>query len=526
MTDIPLPTTGSTNWTGWASEQEDLSDQIRNLGLVNVKNYGAVGDGTTDDTGAIQSVLTNSASGSTIFLPSGSAFRCTSGLTVPSGKRYTITGSGELLFNSTTHLTGSGRPTGLRILGSGTVLQGIRITNPNEIKGANTFGTSTYNQGIQVEANDIGIFGCTIDRWQQGITVEPNGEWANIRISGNHISNILGRGEGASDTTSENGEDGGDGIVVWGCQATITGNVVFAKAGADARIGIHTEELVTYEATPAVHSDAMVTISGNVIYGKFRRGIVSELVHQVAITGNTVADATWWAISFAGGDTPDEVDSGSITGNTILWTRLSTDNQGGAWNPPRAPIALYGGVKNAVVASNTIRVTGTAPSAFVFNGTSSTRRSVDCTVTGNTVSVDGGSMPIGFLVNGVSQNLRILNNTVIGFSSMGAYVTGDPIEVSGNHFDGLTSPASSYGIRCDNSQLGTVSGNTIRRVTTGINWVNSSYARINDNTVESVTTGVELFGSTNCVVTGNVFKSATTKLSNSGGTGNVVANNL
>lgn len=60
--------------------------------LINVKDYGAVGDNLTDDTAAIQAALTAGA-GNTVYFPKGS-YRVTSGLSVPN--RTTILGVGPV----------------------------------------------------------------------------------------------------------------------------------------------------------------------------------------------------------------------------------------------------------------------------------------------------------------------------------------------------------------------------------------------------------------------------------------------
>jgi hypothetical protein len=134
-----------------------------------------------------------------------------------------------------------------------------------------------------------------------------------------------------------------------GAQATIVGNVVNAKAGTDARTGIHEEALAPYEATRAPHSHSLVTISGNLVYGQFRRGIVSEGVTSAAITSSTIADATWWGIAVTQGG-----DDVTVVGNSILWTRTAGDLQGSAWSPGRGAIRVYGTANRTLVANNTI----------------------------------------------------------------------------------------------------------------------------------------------------------------------------
>src|SRR2546421_7764397 len=65
----------------WASANSDKV-QFRNPGWIDVRNYGAVGDGSTDDTSAIQSAITAAiAIGGTVYVPHGT-YKITSTLTL------------------------------------------------------------------------------------------------------------------------------------------------------------------------------------------------------------------------------------------------------------------------------------------------------------------------------------------------------------------------------------------------------------------------------------------------------------
>jgi hypothetical protein len=95
VTDIPLPPKGSTDWIGWGGEQEELSDAARELdaSFVTVTEYGAVGDGIADDTGAIQAAI-NSASA--LHFPAGT-YRTTGTLTLRSESSYMFAGRGAVI---------------------------------------------------------------------------------------------------------------------------------------------------------------------------------------------------------------------------------------------------------------------------------------------------------------------------------------------------------------------------------------------------------------------------------------------
>jgi hypothetical protein len=62
---------------------------------VNVKAYGAIGDGTTDDTAAIQAAITAAlTAGNVVFIPAGT-YKITSTLTVTEGHYFRMYGSGK-----------------------------------------------------------------------------------------------------------------------------------------------------------------------------------------------------------------------------------------------------------------------------------------------------------------------------------------------------------------------------------------------------------------------------------------------
>lgn len=86
--DVSLRTAKATGTT----EVRTLGDRFADA--VNVKDFGAVGDGVTDDTSAIQQAVSlGNSSGSTVFVPAGN-YRVTSTITVPAGG-CKIKGSGN-----------------------------------------------------------------------------------------------------------------------------------------------------------------------------------------------------------------------------------------------------------------------------------------------------------------------------------------------------------------------------------------------------------------------------------------------
>ena len=75
-------------------EWKDLPGQrlVESL-VLDVKDYGAKGDGVTNDAAAIQAAVDAGATGGTVYFPAGT-YRCTSDITV--GNSVTLRGAGDL----------------------------------------------------------------------------------------------------------------------------------------------------------------------------------------------------------------------------------------------------------------------------------------------------------------------------------------------------------------------------------------------------------------------------------------------
>lgn len=114
---------GSGN-TGWRPLQSSL-------GVFNVKDYGAVGDGTTDDTTAIQAALDAAAAagGGVVEVPTG-LYKFTSSLTV--GEQITLRGRGYAISTGASNrapacLLKNGTFTGVDLTGASSGLEMIQV---------------------------------------------------------------------------------------------------------------------------------------------------------------------------------------------------------------------------------------------------------------------------------------------------------------------------------------------------------------------------------------------------------------
>lgn len=347
----------------------------------------ATGDGTTDDTAAINALLANAPAGSVIYFPGQYTFKCTDQLAV--AKKLYLTGPGLLNFTA-----GITNKSAIAITANGCQAVGLNLKNPNMLQSP----TGGRNVGISVAANEFIAMGNVVELFQNGIAVSSGGEYENIIISNNRIKDCLGAGGGRGSGSSQ-GEDRGDGIVIWGTQATVTGNIVNCLAGQDGRIGIHGEALDGFAAAPPPtgYYHSMMNFVGNTVYGQFRRGLVFEGIDNGCITANSVADSTWWNIALAVG-----CKSCVVAGNSIIATRTALDDQGYSWSVNRAALAVYGKCYDCTFTGNRVRFAPGCAGVYGFNmqGTNSNK-----TITGITSANPG---VVTSAAHGFSNGQRIM----------------------------------------------------------------------------------------------------------------------
>jgi len=151
----------------------DVNDYVYNNPAINVKDYGAVGDGTTDDTAAIQAAIAAAAvyPVSDVRFPSGN-YRTTSTLTLPdtAGRNFTLKGFGNASYGSVLSgvLITADHTNGpvIRMSSSGQRLENLVIT----ASASRTAGAQGSNYGVLIEPPDssgaeisgAGLFNVTV----------------------------------------------------------------------------------------------------------------------------------------------------------------------------------------------------------------------------------------------------------------------------------------------------------------------------------------------------------------------------
>jgi hypothetical protein len=118
--DILSNTTGHDH-SGAADHGVLLKTSAINLGLFNVLDYGAVGDGTHDDTTAIQAAITACPASGTVLFPTPSSYYKTTAPLVVSANRIT------LICHATAMIVNVSTGDVIQITGTGVTLEGLYI---------------------------------------------------------------------------------------------------------------------------------------------------------------------------------------------------------------------------------------------------------------------------------------------------------------------------------------------------------------------------------------------------------------
>jgi putative cofactor-binding repeat protein len=465
---------GSAEYGNWDSEiyaQSQVAYNVKSAG------YAAAGNGSTDDTVAIQAALTDArvAGGGTVYLPPGT-YIISSGLVI--GDNTRLDGNATIKYKTDASNAGF-----------------IGVSNYDTTNG----NTNIAISNLTIDGNKTGRASDTASHLIRIISADAH-SCTNIRIQNNRLinpafaaiqlMNVVG-GHVTGNTIDETGRDS---ITVWfnSSDIQISGNVI-TNSGDDC-IALNSE--VTSHSGTQI---ARVSITGNTCQQDpatlLGSGIRIAGALDVTCTGNTIGYTQGWGIL---------IEGGFLTGSSMPSQRVS-------------------------VTGNTIRAAGTSNSGA--GGIATSQSSSAITINGNIVG--------GYYSNGIQLATKALvSNNYVGTgqtsSSVGIYANSTYVVMSGNQID----QTQSNGVQIANEKC-IVTGNTFFEccqqqaggayvvVNAGVN-----RAVVNGNTFQRTshgTYGVRLAtgAGTGHVVTGNIGQGFAGGNEFSDGTSgtNVIANN-
>lgn len=257
--------TGITGWVPLARER-----------VANVKDYGAKGDGTTDDTAAIQAALSSTATD--VFFPQGT---------------YRIVDSNQ---NGTAVLTSAVDGRTIRgpgvITATSRVFKVLTVTGDDSVVSLNIDGNGFISDGILVEnALNPKVIGCRIkdldgktDWSAYAIRVKLDGMDTECEIAFNHVTNAVAAG----DATSGNGIGMCRGIQVQGNQDMTKRSWVHNNFLTEIN-GEEGDSLIAYCFGSSAYRTLPVVFENNVV-DKWTRRAVKVQANGVIIRGNTFSN--------------------------------------------------------------------------------------------------------------------------------------------------------------------------------------------------------------------------------------------
>ena len=378
----------------------DTNVEAKQQETVSVKDFGAVGDGTTDDTASIQNALDASTQ---VYFPSGT-YLINSALTLSSNA--TLTGANStiewnassfanamigtsindiviqgLIFNSTVAITAS--PTyGIYLQKASRVkISNCKTNNVNLIYTLSS--QSLYANVVSDETS--GSFNCSRDVLVEHCTIYGPGNTNQAALGGIFMQYTL-----RFAVTNCSVQNSGHGIHWWGGDANTDGALANARKCFNGSI-----------------TNCNVT---NVCGG----GIWGSMGQYVVVSGNTVNTCADVGIDFEG------CFDCSATGNAV-----SSCTNG--------CLTTFFLNKNIVFSGNTVVQSVAGQPAYRCNNAGQTADNKDITFSGNTFRGDGVITSVDF-VGGPAQIINISSNTFRNCYISTFTVSTEAINIVGNNF--------------------------------------------------------------------------------------------
>lgn len=282
-----------------------LSDTAAAGGLFDVMNYGATGNGTTDDTAALQQALNDSAvspGGGICLVPHGT-FLVSKAIMIPAGA--------HLIIDGTILLADGANQDMLFVNGSNVLIEGTGRLEGNGSKQSATIGGIVNTAGIAnltvrgLTVNNVRNWGVNVTNCSnvllEGMVMSNNGNsnefaaeaincWArNCTITGTNDFGFAFYGgvqnSGITDSLSYGNAGPGIGILSDSAQPALCQNITIANNHSFDNIAGQ-PGIAVITGPPITGHHTGVTISGNETHGNQGAGILVADVEDCLISGN------------------------------------------------------------------------------------------------------------------------------------------------------------------------------------------------------------------------------------------------
>jgi parallel beta-helix repeat protein len=345
------------------------------LGPVNVKSFGAVGDGVTDDTAAIQAAATAAASGE-LYLPPGN-YRISGTITLPS--TITVRGHGAVL-----HQVTNNTPTLRATSATAVTIEGLELVGVGSGDTASTAVSAAY--GVTARAYGIWFDSCSNVKVRDvrlrqhrnaGIVLWHS---SDVLVDGCNITGTRGQGVSSADSGIPNGDGttaqfgvwvvsgyaGDDPSTMKGTNITLRDNWAGEVAHAyyigpnydrvtaiGNRFGYlsqHGFYVVPYKNLSITQSKGDAYAHGIKLQGQWQASYVNPGPVDVSfnqVTGDTAPAIDIGVIDEVSGSTPIRAST-FIDGATVIGNTVSSGSHSGI---------LLTGVRGGIVAKNRVRST-------------------------------------------------------------------------------------------------------------------------------------------------------------------------
>lgn len=410
-----------------------VAARLNNANTVNVKDYGATGNGSTDDSAAIRSALTAGA-GKTVVFPAGTYLVSQDGsnlwcLSVPADTR--IVGPGTLKLAAGAAISVSV----FRVGASGVTFDALGIDGN---KDNNT--TDEHRHGILGNVtSDLTVFGCRIVNCTgDGVLLN---KMTRVGISYNYMSGhernaVTLYGDGAGNNTTH---------------VRITDNYLACAVqpvDSEPENSATTDDITVTGNTLVSDADYGVTVSGSrwsITGNRIQGGVYLIDSTEVSLLGNTIIGTTnMYASTFGAVDVYGGCDSLTISNNTIKTAKAGHKG-----------IAVF----NVTTANDDVVISGNA--IAVLDTTGIECRSSTSIITGNTVTTTTSTAwEYGIYVRSINviESAVIVGNSVEEFDigiGIDAYTTNDikRVVVAANNIAGAAGKRD--GIRLSGGTGGT-----------------------------------------------------------------------